>query len=623
MCGIAGWLAEQSGGSVYDKVSRMVAAQRHRGPDDAGIDEVSQAPYVVLGQARLSIIDVSPDGHQPMKDPETGNVIVFNGEIYNFKLLRSELEKLGCCFRTHSDTEVLLKAYATWGDSCCTRLRGIFAFAIWNKRERQLFVARDQLGVKPFYYCCPKDGFAFASEVRALLAAQAVEPRVNPLGVNSYFAYGSVQEPYTLIEGIRSLPAGHYGTVSAQGIQVVRYWSPVKGGSGEGGADCRKKEDIYAEVAETLRESVALQMISDVPLGAFLSGGVDSSAIVSLMRQTHSGPVKTFSIVFDDPKFDERRYAALVARENGTEHVELELTGALAQANLSSALQAFDQPSMDGLNTWFVSKLVKEAGLTVALSGVGGDEVFVGYGGFEKPLSMLRWQKRIGRFPGSLGKLIAKRAGSEKLRKFGQMMGYPLPAYFLSRQVFSPVQSAALLHADYYRSYQEWSFEAFERVINDAEKLDAVDQVSLYEMNTYMLSTLLRDTDQMSMAHSLEVRVPLIDHRVVEKMLAVPSHWKKDAHTPKPILVNAAGKGLPDACVYRPKKGFVLPFEVWFKGVMRKDVEGFCQDGGADIFDKRGLQNLWCQYQSGKIAWSRIWGLFVLNHWLQEHGVKQ
>ena len=621
MCGIAGWFSAKGVAAAEERVGKMVVAMRHRKPDDFGISEVSVVPRVVMGQARLSIIDLSPDGHQPMRDSETGNEIVFNGEIYNFKLLKKELETEGYCFRTQSDTEVLLKAYAAWGEACCSRLRGIFAFAIWNKNKRELFVARDPLGVKPFYFCRPDGGFAFASEVRALLAAKAVDPQIDRAGLNSYFAYGSVQEPYTLIVGIRSLPPAHCGTVSESGFQMSRYWSPV-GLCGEGVDIIGKtRADACERISATLKEAVSLQMIADVPLGAFLSGGVDSSAVVSLMRQTHSGAVKTFSIVFDVPSFDERQYAAAVAKRNGTEHAELELTGAMAKAHLDRALAAFDQPSMDGLNTWFVSKLVKEAGLTVALSGVGGDELFVGYGGFAKPLSMARWQKRIGWLPAAFGRRVSAAAQSERIRKLGQMMGYPLPAYFLSRQVFSPEQSASLLRADCRCGLDAWVDEAFCCVLADGGGRDDLDKISIYEMGTYMLSTLLRDTDQMSMAHSLEVRVPLIDPVVVEQMLRVPSQWKRDATTPKPMLVHAAGEGLPSHCVYRPKRGFTLPFETWFKGAMRDDVAGFCNGDASPIFDCVGLKALWREYESGTVAWSRIWGLFVLDHWLKKYQV--
>jgi asparagine synthase (glutamine-hydrolysing) len=402
-------------------------------------------------------------------------------------------------------------------------------------------------------------------------------------------------------------------------MEISRYWSSV---SNVAGINLFKhKDEAFDAVAASLKEAVSLQMISDVPLGAFLSGGIDSSAVVSLMRQTHQGPIKTFSIVFDVPQFDERQYASAVARQNGTEHIELELTGRMAQAHLGEALNAFDQPSMDGLNTWFVSRLVKGAGLTVALSGLGGDELFVGYGGFSKPLSMMRWQKLIGWLPPGIGERIANRAKTERVRKFGQLMGYDLPAYFLSRRVFSQEKTGSLLTQNCGTDLKDWRHEAFSRIITDAKGLPALDQIALYEMGSYMLSTLLRDTDQMSMAHSLEVRVPLIDHRVVETMLRVPCKWKRDSRTPKPILVNAAGSGIPPSCVYRPKQGFTLPFESWFQGCIKGEVEAFCNGGGSDIFDPSGLRSLWQQFELGHIGWSRIWGLFVLNHWLKTNKV--
>ena len=622
MCGIAGWFSSSPVSEPLSApVARMVAAMRHRGPDDSGVAEVSSAPLCVLGQSRLAIIDLSPDARQPMTDPDTGNVIVFNGEIYNFKQLRAELEAAGQRFVTRSDTEVILKAFAAWGESCCRRLRGIFAFAIWNRARRELFFARDPLGVKPFYYCRPGDGLAFASEVRALLAAKAAEPRLDRAGLDSYLAYGSVQEPLTLIEGIVSLPPAHCGTFASGAFRTRRYWSPVGPAEAAREPEITTREAAGEAVCAALREAVGLQMISDVPLGAFLSGGIDSSAVVSLMRQADAGPVRTFSIVFDVPEFDERRYAKAVAEQNGTGHVELELTGAMAKAQLGRALDAFDQPSMDGLNTWFVSKLVKNAGLTVALSGVGGDELFIGYGGFAKPLAMDRWQRRIGGLPAALGRAIASAARSERMRKFGQMMGYPLPAYFLSRQVFAPEQIARLLRPEVHSDHGAWTSTAFGTVLADGAGRDPLDQISIYELGTYMLSTLLRDTDQMSMAHSLEVRVPLIDPEVVRLLLRIPGSWKTDPATPKPLLVQAAGDGLPPHCVHRPKRGFTLPFEAWFKGAMRPDVDHFCHGGASPVFDPRGLAALWRAYEAGSVAWSRIWGLFVLNHWLIHHGI--
>ena len=378
MCGIAGILH-----SDKDLVERVLPAmnyaQKHRGPDDEGSVIVpAQGGWLGFGHRRLAIIDLSAAGHQPMNDAVTGNWISFNGEIYNFRELRRELEKKGHLFRTGTDTEVILKAYTEWGTESVRRLRGIFAFAIWDSARQSLFAARDHLGVKPIYYWRENKTFLFASEVRALLATGVTGTKLDYDGLHSYLAYGSVQEPFTMVKGIRSLPAGHFMEWDKKGIRTERYWKLPQPGPGPDSTDPAR---LYEEAAHRLFDAVDSQLISDVPLGAFLSGGIDSTAIAALMRKSNRGKVRTFSIVFDETAYDEREWSRLAAREIGTEHTELELTGEHVRLDLPDAMGSFDQPSVDGLNTYFVSKAVREAGLTVALSGVGGDELFGGYGG--------------------------------------------------------------------------------------------------------------------------------------------------------------------------------------------------------------------------------------------------
>lgn len=414
MCGIAGIYAISNGHNAEKQVFKMTKAQHHRGPDDRGVLMLSTEPSIVLGQARLSIIDLRPEARQPMIDPQTGNVIVFNGEIYNFSKIRNELENRGHNFFSHSDTEVILHAYSEWGVDCVKRLRGIFAFAIWDKRGNKLFIARDPMGVKPLYYYTCNGDFVFASEVRALLVAD-IPKRISKEGLISFMDYGSVQEPFTLVDNVLSLPAAHYLTVKDGRINFTRYWSPD---IEEEISPMTSQEEINEHMTGLLRDSVRLQMISDVPLGAFLSGGIDSSAIVSLMRQSFpDADLHTFSIVFDQSEYDERVYSRTVAERNHTLHTELELNGAMVKRNLKNALSSFDQPSMDGLNTWFVSKLVKESGITVALSGVGGDEFFVGYNGFSKALLLEKWKRRMSAVPSFLGRYLERVAFNESLRK--------------------------------------------------------------------------------------------------------------------------------------------------------------------------------------------------------------
>lgn len=620
MCGIAGIYNGKIALSDAERlVKKMVDAQHHRGPDDWGMSALSEVPSVVVGQSRLSIIDLSADGHQPMVDPQTGNVIVFNGEIYNFHELKKMLEGKGYCFHSRSDTEVILYAYSEWGKNCLKKFRGIFAFAIWDKKEESLFLARDPMGVKPLYYYQKDDRqIFFASEVRALLAA-GVPRNIGKEGLMSFMCYGSVQEPFTLVDKVYSLPPAHYMSIGKENMDIVRYWCPDTGCLP---AAWLSQNDADEYVDELLRESVRGQMMSDVPLGAFLSGGIDSSAIVSLMRQSMPGAdIHTFAVVFDQSDYDERKYSRMVAERNCTQHTELELNGSMVRRYLKEALASFDQPSMDGLNTWFVSGLVKEAGITVALSGVGGDEFFVGYDGFAKPLLLEKWRKRLSVIPTIVGQWLQSPAFNENLRKLSQLISEPCPSYFISRRVFTDLQIGRLLNEDYNCRDKNW----FNTSYGELEKFSFVDEISrisCFESRSYMLSTLLRDTDQMSMAHSLEVRVPLVDHRIAEFLWQLPKDLKVVPGIPKALLVHAGGQGLPPECVYRKKQGFVFPFDSYFREEMGEELQAFYSSLSHPLFKRDGLYGLWSDYKKGRVSWSRVWMLFVLHNWLIENKIQ-
>lgn len=635
MCGIAG-LITFSG--ELDKlkccVQTMTDAQKHRGPDDAGLDVLNKAePLVIFGHRRLAIIDLSPAGHQPMCDIDTGNWITFNGEIYNFKDLRKELEHHGQMFRTQTDTEVILKAYAVWGTACVRHLRGIFAFAIWQPTGSRtdplgfrLFLARDQLGVKPLYYWLDRDAnvLLFASEVRALLASGVVSPRLDLHGLRSYLAYGSVQEPHTLVDGIHSLLPGHTLTFQNGQIQLQRYWrlpAPESVGS-------EPPIDLFDQMGNYLTEAVRVQLVADVPLGAFLSGGIDSTAIAALMKRADAGPVKTFSVVFREQDFDERIYSQAAARHIGTEHTELLMTGDIALQTFPRALEAFDQPSVDGLNTYFISKAVREAGLTVALSGVGGDELFGGYEGYRKTMFVESLGRRLQSIP-AVARLLLVTAISllplgETGRKAVTLLQNERHPYFTSRQVFSRAQVASLLGPDFLFASEDWEPKRFSQLDTETAGYDSINRASALELQTYMLSTLLRDTDQMSMAHALEVRVPLLDHILVEFLFTLPGHCKLDPRQPKPLLTRALNNGLPDVCIHRPKHGFELPFEIWLRKSLEAQIRSsFLEESEACTapFTSSGLAQVWKQFNQGKLNWSRIWMLFVLREWLERHKI--
>jgi len=624
MCGIAGSIAT---GIELDKqvvsVSKATEAQRHRGPDGSGVVTVHATnPTVVFGHRRLAIIDLSPAGHQPMCDPETNNWITFNGEIYNFLQLRSTLEAKGCLFRTQTDTEVILKAYAVWGEDCVKRLRGIFAFAIWDSRAEQLMLVRDQIGVKPFYYFCAHNQLIFASEVRALLASGVVSRRLNLQGVRSYLAYGSVQDPYSLVQDIHSLLPGHIMVWKQGEIRTAKYW---------GLPDCnsiteRESTSIIEHIKYLLKDAIRIQMIADVPLGAFLSGGIDSTSIVALMQRLVQTRVKTFSIIFDEKSYDERYYARAAADFIGTEHTELLLSGNDVRSTLPDALKAYDQPSFDGLNTYFVSKITREAGLTVALSGVGGDELFGGYGGFQKHLQIERWGTALRKSP-LLRHTIAntiKLHDSERARRLVDLLMSNYAPYFSARQVFSTRQVQQLLVPSVYQDSQDWWPSTFVCLEQETSGYDAINSVSAMEVRTYMLNTLLRDTDQMSMAHALEVRVPLLDHKLIEYLFTIPGKFKLDASQPKPLLTRPLNKILPQECVNRSKLGFGFPFEIWLRESLREQVHATILESPysqSTLFTRVSMHNLWNQFENNQIRWSRVWSIFILLNWLQMHKI--
>ena len=532
--------------------------------------------------------------------------------------------KNGHVFRTGTDTEVILKGYAEWGTECVRRLRGIFAFGIWDASRKRFLLARDHLGVKPLYYWRRDDVFLFASEVRALLATGLTGSKLDYDGLRSYLAYGSVQEPFTMVQGIRSLEAGNFMVWDKGAVRTERYWKLPQ--PEPGSYNVSKK--LYEEAAHRLFDAVDSQLISDVPLGAFLSGGIDSTAIAALMRQSNKGKVRTFSVVFNEEAYDERHWSQLAASEIGTEHTELTLTAEEVCHNLPHALECFDQPSVDGLNTYFISKAVREAGLTVALSGVGGDELFGGYGAFRKPLLMERFRFATQKIPlftrRILSSALREWGRSEVMRKVADTLITTRHSYLLSRRLFSDGQLGLLLSKSIPFS-SAWEEEAFGRLEAEIRLYDPINRISALELQTYMLSTLLRDTDQMSMAHALEVRVPLIDPLLVEFCFTVQGNRKIENGQPKPLLTRPLGDLLPRACVHRSKRGFELPFQLWLSGALKSEMQASLTGAASREsipFEPGALTALWAQYQSGRVNWSRVWAIFVLSRWMQQNRVE-
>jgi len=628
MCGIFGIVAYRS--RLPDGVlERGTESLAHRGPDDSGtviLHASSPDPIEVgLGNRRLAIIDLSPSGHQPMHDPASGNWIVYNGEVYNFREVRAELEKSGAAFVSHSDTEVLLKAYAAWGEACLSKFRGMFAFAIWDSAKQKLFLARDPMGVKPLYHAQAGSYFIFASEVRSILGTGLLPRRLDPAGLTNYLTFGSAFEPLTPIEGIRSLPAGHSLCWKEGSFQQSAYWDLIEDSSAVH-AEEHKAEDLRC----LLEEAVQSQLISDVPVGIFLSGGIDSSALVSIVSRGGFKP-STFSIVFREADFSEAEHSRAVAARFHTDHHEITVSQTDALTAIPDALGAMDLPTMDGVNTYFVSRETRRAGVKVALSGLGGDEVFAGYSSFRAVPRMERFSRVLKHLPKAVGSGIASTwkaiaPASDQNRKLALLAngnGRALHPYFITRMLFTPEQRRQLLRRTDV-STSDSAAASQRELLSRALLLDPVNRVSYLESRCYMLNTLLRDADFMSMSQGLELRVPLIDHQLAKTVLALPGKLKLNG-TPKKLLVDALGGSLPDEIVHRPKRGFTLPFEHWMRQELRNEIEPVLDARKIDAGPLRGFLNgtavwrVWQDFLFGKASWTRPWSLYVLQRWCERN----
>jgi asparagine synthase (glutamine-hydrolysing) len=639
ICGTVGFNSRETGDAI---VRRMLAAIVHRGPDDEGI---LIAPPVAMGARRLSIIDL-PGGSQPVWN-ETGTLAaVFNGEIYNFRELREELKSRKHTFRSQSDTEVVIHAYEEWGQDCVKRFRGMFAFAVTelpqgrNGRATRIFLARDRAGIKPLYYTQSDGVFLFASEVRALLASGLVTARISEPAVISYLLFGSVGEPTTLIKGIFSLPPGHCVAIACDepvGVPKPKaYWdlSQFSQAPEATKATARntsaKAESCAMRVRALLEDAVRSHLIADVPVGVFLSSGIDSTAIATLAAKAQAG-IHTFTVSFPDVAFSEATIARRTAERLGARHCEAVISGEEMVSRLPEAVAALDQPSMDGVNTYFVSWAARQAGLKVALSGLGSDELFGGYASFRTTARIARVAGAAGFVPERLRRLTAagiKRTGafesapdvSRKIMSaWLQPKLFPHP-YFFTRALFAPQAfvnrlnggTSRLNSMDWYR----WLGDS----VNQSRSMDNFTQVSWLELRSYMVNTLLRDTDAMSMRNSLEVRVPFLDTPLMEYVLALPESGKRRYGRPKALLIEALGNLLPDEVVNQPKRTFTFPWEHWMRGKLGERVAVGLGDWApalGEILDVKFGQTVWRNFLMGRTTWSRPWSLYVLNEWIK------
>jgi asparagine synthase (glutamine-hydrolysing) len=560
-----------------------------------------------------------------MHDAGTGNWLAYNGEIYNFQKIRPELEKLGHRFHSSGDTEVLLKAYGEWGEDCLGRLAGMFAFALWDARREKLFLARDRLGVKPLYYYASSGLFLFGSEIRALLAGGLVPRRLDMTGLASYLAFGAVQDPLTIIEGVRSLPPGHTLVWEKDHFDTRRYWSLAEAASRP------PATHAAGEAVDTVRglvqQAVSERLISDVPIGVFLSGGVDSSSLVAAASEASEKALETFSIVFGDSEFCESRFSDKVAREYGCHHHKIELSETRLLEEIPDALGAMDQPSVDGINTYIISQATKEAGVTVALSGLGGDELFGGYSTFRsvpKMMSFRRYSGWLAPFGRGFGALLGRRE-TNRLSKALALVAheyYGSQPYFLSRALFLPRSARALLRQRFGENGNHMAACHCGELVEQVRELDPVNQVSVLEASTYMSNMLLRDTDCMSMAVSLEARTPYLDYRLWEYVLPLAGRLKLDSTIPKPLLLRSAGRRLPREIYFRHKIGFTLPFERWLHNGLRGEVERellTSREADECPLDQQAVEKVWHAFLGGETSWSRPWSLYVMRQWIRHN----
>jgi asparagine synthase (glutamine-hydrolysing) len=588
----------------------MNDAQRHRGPDDQGI---AQCGNVVLGNTRLAIIDISTAGHQPMNDPVSGNWITYNGETYNFKDLRNELSGP---WSSNTDTEVVLRAYGELGVDAFRKMRGMFALALWDNRKQTLVLARDPLGIKPLYYHASENQFVFASELRALLASGLIPRKLSTAGIDSYLTNGSVEAPLTIVDGIKQLLPGHVLHVRANDARQIEIADTEFAAPKPQSIESNRK-DAVARLRHELEESVRLHLVSDVPLGVFLSGGMDSSALVALMSRIGTQRPKTFSIVFDEAKFTEAPFSRAVAERFNTDHSEIRLSEDRLLEILPRAIASLDQPTMDGINTFVVSSAVKSKGITVALSGLGGDELFAGYPTFRRAMRfdvMSQMSKRVLRAASGVGQVALN--GSVQRHKFWQLAssdGRAEDVYRISRQLFAADAVTQITG----RNGSEQARNGNHR------NGDVVNTISRLELTGYMTNTLLRDSDAMSMAHSLEVRVPFVDARVVDYVLSLPGEWKAPSRVgPKPLLADAVGDLLPREFLNRPKMGFTLPFEKWLQGKLRGEV-GSVLESSDHGMNAEAVGEVWRRFleKPQAVGWSRPWSLYVLARWCEVNEV--
>ncbi|HZB84866.1 MAG TPA: asparagine synthase (glutamine-hydrolyzing) [Rubrobacteraceae bacterium] len=646
MCGIAGFLSpggtrEEAGQTMRGMINTLV----HRGPDDGGVWEDARAG-IALGNRRLSIVDLSPEGHQPMHSASGRYVLAFNGEIYNFWALREELEGLGHRFRGHSDTEVMLAAFTQWSlERALERFNGMFAFALWDREERCLHLARDRLGEKPLYYGWMGGAFLFGSELKALRAYPHFKGEISRDALTLYLRHNYIPVPYTIYEGISKLPPGTQMSIDAAGnsSEPTPYWS-AKEAAEYGVANPFRGSEAEAadELDGLLRDSVRLRMVADVPLGAFLSGGVDSSTVVALMQAQSDRPVKTFSIGFYEDEYSEAEHAKAVAQHLGTEHTELYVTPEEAMAVIPKLPTLYDEPFSDSsqIPTYLVSELARKH-VTVSLSGDGGDELFAGYNRYFWGRSIwhkIRWMPPVLRGTAAEALVAISPQGWDRVFK---KLGPVLPSKLRQRMPGDRLHKLAGMltvenpEAMYLHLVSLWKHPSSmvvggsepPTVLTDpgrwADLPDFTQRMMYLDTVTYLPDDILVKVDRASMGVSLEGRVPFLDHRLVEFAWQVPLRMKIRDGKSKWLLRQVLDKYVPKELIERPKMGFGVPIDAWLRKPLRGWAEALLDEKRLrreGFFDPRPIRKKWAEHLSGKRSWQYpLWDVLMFQAWLEEN----
>ena len=633
MCGISGLIVEKNKIDLNSISSILSDEIKHRGPDGKGSETIDLQDNRLLSliHRRLAIIDTSLNGHQPMQcNMKSKNWIIFNGEIYNYKKIKDILREDGFLFEGNSDTEVLITAYAKWGMDFLNKIEGMFAFALWDGYKHELLLAVDPLGIKPLYWSKNEKGFFFCSEIMPLLKTDLFEKKLDQLSVENYLTFGSVKGPSTIIRDINILESGSFMKVDSKGdiTDYKKYWS-ANYNKNKGNL----RSQYFDELNELMISIMKEYLNADVPLGLFLSGGIDSTALAYFASMINV-KLDTFSVNFEEERFSEGAYARETANIFGHINNETLVSSDYLKGSMHQALSALDQPSLDGMNTFTISKIIHDQGIKVALSGLGGDEIFGGYPSFTKVPLLMRIENLLGVLPDNIRRLLGKiwiklferksLIQSKNSEVFKQKNSL-LDMYLLLRQVLPDDIRKELLFKNNYNKYSLSNSEK-ESINKRIEHLEMFDALSYLETNLYCEQTLLRDSDVMSMKNSVEIRVPYLDRRVVEFVNSVPNKFKFDGKKPKSLLIDATKGNIRKSIWKRPKQGFVFPMEEWFKN----DLKNFGKDR---LFESAKLleiglnfdtiESLWNDFQNSnkRVTWSRIWSLIVLSDWCERNDV--